>query len=343
MESQNIKVSIICTAFNHERYIRQTLDGFLMQKTTFAYEVLINDDASTDRTAEIIREYEKKYPDIVKPIYQTENQYSIGKSCEGILLARVKGDYVALCEGDDFWIDENKLQLQVDYMDNHPECSLCAHSGYNCYENGVLMKELFRPFDKDSVVPTEEVISRWLFPTASILYRNSMYVEYPIPFRKDAPCGDYPLAVYLALQGTVYYFDRPMSVYRRNSISSLSLMNKNNDQRALKTSIGLLALADRVDEYTNHQYSEAVRNFKRPNEYARLMLLHHHRETVSSEFYKDFSISQRLRLWLKTTLYWLVPLIHSNRKSKNRKEYTRCLKQMETLKIPNLNVLDELK
>ena len=109
-------VSISCITYNHEPYIVQALNGFLMQKTSFPFEVLIHDDASTDRTADIIREYEKKFPKIIKPIYQKENQYSKGNRAilASFVYPRAKGKYIALCEGDDYWIDENKLQQQYE-------------------------------------------------------------------------------------------------------------------------------------------------------------------------------------------------------------------------------------
>lgn len=121
-------VSIICCAYNHEPYIRQCLDGFIMQETNFPFEVLIHDDASTDRTADIIREYETKYPEIIKPIYQTENQYQ--KKIDVLstfLFPGVKGKYIAMCEGDDYWTDPLKLQKQVDFLENNQEYVLCTH------------------------------------------------------------------------------------------------------------------------------------------------------------------------------------------------------------------------
>lgn len=120
-------VSVCCITYNHEPYIAQTLDSFLMQKTEFPFEVLIHDDASTDRTADIIRKYEKKFPQIIKPIYQKENQYSQGKRDISATwnFPRAKGKYIAMCEGDDYWIDENKLQIQADFLENNPEYGMC--------------------------------------------------------------------------------------------------------------------------------------------------------------------------------------------------------------------------
>lgn len=121
-------VSISCITYNHAPYIRQCLEGFIMQKTNFAYEILIHDDASTDSTSDIIREYENKYPDIIKPIYETENQYQKGVPIGSAVwnVPRAQGKYIALCEGDDYWTDPNKLQKQVDYMEQHSEIDLCC-------------------------------------------------------------------------------------------------------------------------------------------------------------------------------------------------------------------------
>ena len=120
-------VSINTLTYNHAPYIRQCLDGIMMQKTTFPFEVLIHDDASTDGTADIIREYEVRYPDIIKPIYQTENHYSKGFSInKEFMFPRIRGKYVAFCEGDDYWIDPLKLQKQIDFLESHPDYSICG-------------------------------------------------------------------------------------------------------------------------------------------------------------------------------------------------------------------------
>lgn len=123
--SEEILVSVCCAVYNQANFIRETLDGIVMQNTNFNFEVLVNDDCSTDGTTEIIRDYEKKYPDLIKPIYHNENQYSKGISVNyENNFNRVKGKYIALCEGDDYWIAPDKLQIQVDYLEAHPDYSL---------------------------------------------------------------------------------------------------------------------------------------------------------------------------------------------------------------------------
>lgn len=134
-------VSICCLTYNHEPYIRDAIEGFLMQKTDFPFEILIHDDASTDGTADIIREYETKYPDIIKPIYQTENQYSKGiKISATYNYPRAKGKYIALCEGDDYWIDPYKLQKQVDFLEKNEEYGICFTYSNKINEKGKLIE-----------------------------------------------------------------------------------------------------------------------------------------------------------------------------------------------------------
>lgn len=126
--SKQIKVSILCLAFNHVKYIRKCLEGFVSQKTNFSFEVLIHDDASSDGTTDIIKEFEQKYSDVIKPIYQKENQYSQGvKITKKYQLPRVQGEYLAWCEGDDCWTDCDKLQKQVDFLDKNQDYSICVH------------------------------------------------------------------------------------------------------------------------------------------------------------------------------------------------------------------------
>lgn len=337
------KVTIVCTAFNHERYIRQTLDGFVMQKTDFPFIVLVSDDASTDRTAEIIHEYEVKYPEIIRPVYMKENQYNKGIACADVLFNMVDSEYAAWCEGDDFWIDENKLQMQVDFMDAHPDYSLCAHAAYTCYEDGVFMEGMFRPFTEDKTVTTEEAMSAWRFSTASLFYRTSMRPEIPAPFQGNAPSSDYSTVVYLALNGKVHYIDRPMCVYRRNSVSSLSRMNAGSQDRTLRTLEGLCALADRIDAYSAQKYTQALRVFKAGCEYNRLMLLNDRKEIKGSPYTDLFSKGQKLRLAIKPWLKWLMPLREAVRHRRAPAIHQKCREAMKTMPYDNIVLLDTMK
>ena len=127
-DTRPVIVSIRCTVYNHELYLRDCLEGFVMQKTSFRFEAIVHDDASTDRSAAIIKEYAEKYPDIIKPIYETENQYSKHDGSLGrIMTEACRGKYIAFCEGDDYWIDPLKLQKQVDFLEYNTDYLSLIH------------------------------------------------------------------------------------------------------------------------------------------------------------------------------------------------------------------------
>ena len=130
-------VSIRCTVYNHEPFLRQCLDGFVMQETTFPFEAIVHDDASTDGSAAIIREYAEKYPHIIKPIYETENQYckhdgSLARIMDAAIHPAAK--YIATCEGDDYWTDPHKLQIQVDFLETHSDYVITSHD-FSVFDN----------------------------------------------------------------------------------------------------------------------------------------------------------------------------------------------------------------
>ncbi len=129
-------VSICCSTYNHEKFICEALDGFLIQKCNFPVEILIHEDCSTDNTAAIIKEYQQKYPHLIKPVFQKENQYSKGiKPFTHLLYPRARGKYIALCEGDDYWTDPYKLQKQVDVLEASQEYMFCLGGYKIIYQN----------------------------------------------------------------------------------------------------------------------------------------------------------------------------------------------------------------
>lgn len=169
----NVLVSICCLAYNHESYISQCLDGFVMQKCNFSYEVLIHDDASTDGTANIIREFEERYPNLIKPIYQIENQWSKGvKITSKLNFPRAQGKYIALCEGDDYWTDPLKLQKQVDFLEAHPECAFCFTRAEQEF-TGTDKKNIIYPKTlSSSVLSATDYLDIPTTATCSLVFRN---------------------------------------------------------------------------------------------------------------------------------------------------------------------------
>ena len=261
-----IMVSICCLVYNHEKYLRQCLDGFVKQKTNFKFEVLIHDDASTDSSAAIVREYEEKYPDLIKPIYQTENQHSKGiRITYTYQYPRVTGKYIAFCEGDDYWSDENKLQKQFDLMEMHPECSLCVHRVQYVWENGKKMKEA-RPLKpmKSGMISQEDAVALVLngpipFQTTSYFCRKDCAeIDHRPEFLTAAPVGDVPRLLFLAEQGPWYYIDETMSCYRKGVAGSWT-SRYHQDENFRKNMIQRIEKMCRLyDEYTGKKYSENI-------------------------------------------------------------------------------------
>jgi glycosyltransferase involved in cell wall biosynthesis len=213
-------VSIDCCTYNHEKYIADAIEGFLMQQTTFPVEILIHDDASPDRTADIVREYEAKYPQLIKAIYQTENQYSKRDGTIGrIQRGRAKGKFTAICEGDDYWTDPLKLQKQVEFLEANPDFSICAHNALIHYEDGEKEDSLFNPTDQKPIINTEDLIRKWSFATASIVVRRSMMKRHDDdPNLKKVYHGDLFLALMMSLEGPIYFMNDVMSVYLKNNL-----------------------------------------------------------------------------------------------------------------------------
>lgn len=297
-----IMVSICCLVYNHENYIKEALDSLLMQKTNFSFEVLINDDASTDRTPEILKQYESKYPHIIKPIYQTENQYSQGVSVGRFNRERAKGKYIAYCEGDDFWTDSNKLQKQVDYMEKHPECSLCVHAAYRVSPNSKKERTHIRPSKGNKLFTTEEVIEGGggLFATNTILY-PAEFSQYRPDFCTNSPAGDYPLAIYLSLQGTVYYIDEYMSAYRVNVEGSWTNRTFATVESRTKHCKRLADMLDEVNIYTNNKYDDAINKTKKYNQF--ICMLDHsmfkEAKKEFKEFYLKLSVYKKIKILIK--------------------------------------------
>ena len=307
MENE-IKVSVICTAYNHAKYIRKCLDGFVMQKTNFKYEVLINDDASTDNTAEIIKEYELKYPDIIKPIYQTENQYSKGvKISSDILSPRAKGKYIAFCEGDDYWCDENKLQLQYDAMEAHPECKMCVHKVQIISEDGCYCDKFYPPYKlAEKEIDGEEFLeltTSYSFQTSSYMFSIEEYkllVQSKPEFYKASPVGDEAWVLFFANIGKVYYIDLVGSCYRRNSSSSWSSSMRNKD-RQITAIERMIKTYELFNAYTDYKYNTSIEKRIQKRLFRKYLLIKEYKQLLTKELRQEFlarSFKERFKIRL---------------------------------------------
>jgi glycosyltransferase involved in cell wall biosynthesis len=254
-------VSICCATYNHEQYIRDAIEGFIGQTVDFELEILLYDDASTDSTPYIITEYQKKYPALIKPILATENQYSKGvKTNHAFNLMRARGEFVALCEGDDYWIDPRKLQKQVDFMTEHPMCSMCFHRA--------MIESIGKPPMHTRYTPSHgstrvlESNRLWYLggssaPTASMLYRRNLMLDLP-PWFHDAPVGDMPTKLILQTKGPIGYIDEVMSVRRIGAPGSWNDQMKQDISQRYGYLEGMIEMLNAFNEYSGRQWSEAI-------------------------------------------------------------------------------------
>lgn len=251
----DIVVSVICVAYNHENFIRDCIEGVIKQKTNFKVELIIHDDASTDETANIIREYENKYPDRIVPVYQKENQF-YHRSILMIMLPKVRGKYIAFCDGDDYWIAEDKLQKQVDFLESHQEYSMCMHNAVRVnYETGE--EKVLNTFPQEGTYPQEQQVMAGLgsdFPAwASVMVRADLLRNIPDFFLKPK-VQDYPLRQYYASQGKVYYFAEPMSVYRVATPGSYMRNTAKKEAFYNNYTLEMLEFFEKFDQYTGGRF-----------------------------------------------------------------------------------------
>ena len=204
----------------------------MLQKTNFPFEIIIHDDASTDGTSDIIRKHTNIYPNVIIPIIQLENQYSIYHNFNRILQTcfnKCRGKYIALCEGDDYRTDPYKLQKQVDFLESHPEYTMCFHNAISHWENGEQPDSIVVDFSTSDISPVE-LYARWQAPTASILFRSEItksdiYLKsINIP---KAAFGDIQIGIACGILGKIYYINECMSVYRRLSTGAACGISNN--------------------------------------------------------------------------------------------------------------------
>lgn len=297
-----IMVSVYCLAYNHEKYIRDTLEGFVNQKTNFRYEVFVHDDASTDKTASIIREYQQKYPEIIKGIYQKENQYSQGiKILDKFILPHIKGNYIAMCEGDDCWIDENKLQRQFDALERHPECDMCAHRAkrLNCLKNRIT--NVFPAIYEERVLGVEEVIygEGGFLPTASLFYRKDIKLK-PMEFQKIWSI-DYSLQIRGALRGGIVFIPETMSLYRWNTEGSWTSRNSDLVSQKMLDKKREDMLME-LNRETSGIYKKVIEKRLKKNEFNELILKQDYKAVLSRKnqvFFKELSYIDQIRIYVK--------------------------------------------
>lgn len=248
-------VTIFCPSYNHENYIEQALNSFLQQVTNFEIEILVVDDKSMDLTVSIIEKYVDLYPKKIQAIYQQENQYSKGKGLfREFCLPHAKGKYIAICDGDDYWIDPLKLQKQIDFLEQNPEFVGCSHNTKVLYEDPTCKETLIVQNPIKDIFTIEDFSKGEIyFHTSSMVYRNDKSTKHAYEFIKKHR-GDWFISLAFTQYGPIKYLDEVMSVYRVHSEGMWSLLSK--DEQIAKN---LKAIID-FNRIFSYKYEENFLN-----------------------------------------------------------------------------------
>lgn len=260
MKNDNIAVSVLCMTYNHEKYIRRCLEGFVSQKTNFNYEILINDDASTDGTRKIIEEFEAKYPNLIKPVYQKKNVYSQNiEIFDEILYPKSSGKYIAICEGDDYWCDNNKLQLQYDFMEAHPECSACFHNTI-CHDLLGKSKDTTYNYWKEiHFLSPDEVFNEGLVHTTSHFVRRECFLKEKETYKFSF--GDYVRKTNYFRYGQLAVLPQVMSVYNSNNVTGLTydVYNRQSEEEWENAIRKIIEYLNYFNKITNNKYDKFIK------------------------------------------------------------------------------------
>ena len=253
-EAQPVEISICCITYNHQDFIADAIEGFLQQVCSVPFEIIIHDDASTDQTARIIESYQQRYPDLIFPILQTENQHALGKKSTLHCFARARGRYIALCEGDDYWLSPDKLNLQYVALQRHPLSQLCFHAARQITHGSEQVSLVAHHRTLEHVFSASEMIAGNgdFCPTASMLFEKKVVDTLPAWF-EQAPVGDYFYQMLASLQGGAVFLPEAMSVYRAQVPGSWSARAQQLEPR-LKHYQGVHKALQALDQDTKGVY-----------------------------------------------------------------------------------------
>lgn len=252
-------VSVCCITYNQQQYIEEMISCILRQNTTFDFEILIHDDASTDGTLEILKKYEKANENI-QLFTEVENRYKDGINyINEILIPHARGKYIAICEGDDYWISKSKLQRSVEYLESHPECSLFSNAAIIQNHDGAYIGTMGLG-DKERDLITRDLVRDWHIPTVSFVFKKTDAVRNIQEWKFKTPVGDFPRAFYLSTLGFVHYCPEKLCVYRYGSEGSWTNKNRTSISAAVDSARAWLKMLENIDAVTCGKYHDAVLN-----------------------------------------------------------------------------------
>jgi glycosyltransferase involved in cell wall biosynthesis len=312
----NIKVSVCCTCYNQEKYIRQCLEGFVMQITNFDFEILVHDDASTDDTIKILKEYELNYPKLLRCIYQEENQFGKKNVFTGFLLPQSKGKYIALCEGDDYWTDPYKLQKQIDLLDS-TNSDFC-YSDFSVYfqESAVLKNRIFAS-NLAKINIDSPLLSYGFLGVPTWIVRRDYLLGYNPDVYKILDKNLFLLIDLLRKKKKIVYLDEDTAVYRRNLNS-----DSNKEDAYLRFTHHKLSFEFMLDYYLQY-YNDDEQIRTKINMLSINILSEAHDHL-------DFELINRIKLFLLESNIDITQILN---KFKDRDKYKKNFESLENSKL----------
>ena len=312
-------VTVCIVSFNHEKWLRKCLGSICTQKTDFEYKVLVHDDCSTDGSIAIIEEFAQKYPDKIQTIIQEENRYSKGINIvQKYVIPAIQTKYFAICEGDDYWCDENKLQKQVNYLENHPECNMTFHNANvvdtddnylktfyprKMWNDKKLYKALEKPEGTD--ISVGELIMLDFTPTASIVGRT----ENLRPILNFSTSLDLVVRLVTTYDGCAHYFNEIMSAYRTNNPNSASGSIKTDPEKLKKNFFDRhCGLLKEFDEFTEGKYHSEIEHIIKRKELIYYQHLNDLKGMKASGVYNELTLYERLKYDVKDLLPFIADL-----------------------------------
>ncbi len=292
------KVTVCCVTYNHGKYIRRCLESIFSQKTTFEFEVIIHDDASTDETAEVLLEYKRLYEDQILLILQKNNQYSKGvRILQENILPQAKGKYLAFCEGDDYWIDDHKLQKQFDAMEANQDASWSAHYVQCVEENdepieGYTLPPLMKT-RSNCIMSSEETLKFMIrngIQMTSYFVRSSLFEYYwrnPPEFTRIVSADDEAMVRYCAGVGGLVFLNETMSCYRINAIGSWTSTHNADSKKMASHYRGMIRMINAFDDFTDHKYSDVICEDIRDKEWKEALFSQDNRRMMKPK-YRDY-------------------------------------------------------
>ncbi|MBK2085593.1 glycosyltransferase [Francisella adeliensis] len=310
-------VSICCITYNHELYIKEALDSFLMQETNFIFEILIDDDASSDQTKNIIKDYKERYPKIIKPLSRKNNVGSMTNFIENI--KRAKGKYIALCEGDDYWTDPRKLQVQINEMQKYPKVGLSFHLSSEVDGLGNIVSPKLQ--NGNRIYSFREIITGdfHLVQTNTIVFKKEKLDNLNYKLFSQSPVGDVWIRACSSMPNGALFINKVMGCYRVLSAGSWSA-SMNNDERFIGYAERMIKSINDFDKYWDYKYHKIFFIYK--NKFINIVI----KRNISFELKLEFINKHKKMMSLKNWLQWRIIYSYPRMESflKECKRIARC-------------------